>query len=100
LSADGGTSWTLLSNDEINDGVYAWTPTTSTLHGKVRISEGSVTDFSSPTAIYDVSDGEFTVGAAGRSYYVNDRLTAGDQYTTAIGDNNNSGTTPADPWPR
>lgn len=40
---------------------------------------------------------DFTVGAAGSVYYVNDGQTAGDQYSTAVGNNANSGTSPADP---
>ncbi len=97
FSANSGATWTLLADDEPNDGVFAWNPATSTLHGRLRISAGTVTDFNSPDAVFDVSEADFTVGAAGNLYYVNDALTAGDQYTTAIGDNANSGTTPADP---
>jgi len=37
------------------------------------------------------------IGAPGHNYYVNDSSLAGNQYTTAAGNNANSGTTPADP---
>ena len=97
FSPDGGSSWTKLSDDEANDGAFAWNPAQFTLHGRLRISESTVTDFNAPGAVFDVSDADFTVGGAGTAYYVNDSLPTGDQYTTAPGNNNNSGTTPADP---
>src|SRR5260221_160249 len=97
FSDSSGAAWTLLASNEVNDGVYAWNPASYTLHGRLRISDSSVTDFTSPTAVFDVSKADFTVGALGNIYYVNDGLTSGDQYSTAIGNNNNTGTTPADP---
>jgi hypothetical protein len=97
FSANGGATWTRLAAGELNDGVFAWNPATPTLHGRLRISDSSVTDFGAPGAVYDISDADFTVGAPGNLYYVNDGSTVGDQYSSAAGSNNNSGTTPADP---
>ena len=97
FSANSGSSWTLLANDEVNDGIFAWNPATFTLHGQLRVSDGSVADFNSPTSVFDVSDADFTVGVAGIIYYVNDKVLAGDEYSSAAGDNANSGTTPSDP---
>lgn len=45
----------------------------------------------------DVSDQAFLVTNAGTDYYVNDGSTTGDQFTTAIGDNANSGKSPDRP---
>jgi len=48
-------------------------------------------------SVRDTSDGFFSIGIVGHNYYVNDDSLAGDFYSTAVGDNANSGTTPADP---
>jgi len=99
FSDDAGATWTLLANDELNDGVFAWNPAAFTLEGRIRISEGGVTDFGAPGAVFDVSADNFTVGVAGTDYYINDALADDpeDEYTFAPGSNFNSGTTPDDP---
>ncbi len=91
LSTDGGATFTTISANEPNDGVFAWNPTTTTLQGLIRIHP------SADATIEDVSRDVFTIGVPGKTYYVNDGSLAGDQYTTAVGDNAHSGTTPADP---
>src|SRR5262249_34387517 len=45
----------------------------------------------------DLSDLPFVIAAATHDFYVNDNSLAGDEYTTAVGNNSNSGTSPADP---
>ena len=45
----------------------------------------------------DESRERFSVPPAGTDYYVNDASLAGDEYTTAAGDNRNTGKTPGDP---
>ena len=44
-----------------------------------------------------VSDQPFQITNAGHDYYVNDNSTTGDAFTTAVGDNANSGKSPAAP---
>jgi len=79
-----------------NSGVWVWNPAISTLEGIIRITGASAAD-----PLVDVvaqSHSYIVVGQAGHEYYVNDVFDGGtDQYTTADGDNDNSGTTPADP---
>ena len=48
-------------------------------------------------SVSDVSDGSFQIANAGHSYYVNDAYTAGDQYTTAAGNDANDGKSPSTP---
>src|SRR5213079_150730 len=74
-----------------NDGAYAWNPSVSTQQALIRIRSQS------RPGITDVSHSTFVIGSATQKFYVNDDSTAGDQYTTAVGNNANSGTTPADP---
>ena len=47
----------------------------------------------------DRSQETFTVPPTGTNYYVNDASTVGDQYTTAVGSNRNTGKTPGAPLP-
>ena len=44
-----------------------------------------------------MSDASFQIANAGTAYYVNDASTAGDEFTTAIGNNANDGKTAATP---
>ena len=79
-------------------GQFSWTPSSSGLtygdHGlRVRI-----VGIANPS-IYDMSTETFTVPQAGNVYYVNDAITTGDEYTTAIGSNRNTGKSPDSPKP-
>src|SRR5258708_17145354 len=48
-------------------------------------------------SLTDTSNATFTITAPVHNYYVNDNSTAGDQYTTAVGDDANSGLDAAHP---
>lgn len=79
-------------------GSYAWIPANSGLSAGTTglvIKVSLVTD----SAITDRSTETFTIPAAGTTFYVNDNSTRGDQYTTAVGSNRNTGMSPADPLP-
>ncbi|MFO0858027.1 MAG: right-handed parallel beta-helix repeat-containing protein [Phycisphaerales bacterium] len=93
FSPNNGATWTTIGTNELNDGVFAWTPTAAnqTLQGLIRITSTTI-----PSAT-DTSVDVFTVGTSGTNYYVNNNSTTGDQYTTTTGSNLNTGTTPADP---
>ncbi|MBI3867660.1 MAG: right-handed parallel beta-helix repeat-containing protein, partial [Verrucomicrobia bacterium] len=91
FSSDGGSTFVTLATARVNDGGFAWNPATPTQKGLIRLRSESF-----PGAT-DVSRGTFVVGTASRSFYVNDGSRSGDQYTSAVGSNANSGTTPADP---
>ncbi len=59
LSTDGGTSYTVISNSEYNDGLLAWTvPNTPSTQCRVEIS-----DYNNALVV-DVSNSNFTISAA------------------------------------
>src|SRR3989449_1897891 len=96
VSLDDGATYTTIVAAQPNDGNFAWNPreTDRTLRARVRISD------SLAPSVQDASDDVFTIGASaatGNAYFVNDGSLVGDEYTTAVGDNRNSGTTPGDP---
>ncbi|HEV8606351.1 MAG TPA: right-handed parallel beta-helix repeat-containing protein [Tepidisphaeraceae bacterium] len=91
FSSDGGLNFNPIAVNEINDGAYAWNPATITAQGIIRI-RSAITP-----SVADQSKSFIVVGAPGHAYYVNDGSMLGNQYTTAAGNNANSGTTPADP---
>jgi hypothetical protein len=93
LSLDGGTSFTPLASGLVNDGNYSWNPLGTDLTNQALIRISSTLD----PVIEDVSDALFTIGVAGNTYYVNDGSEDNDQYTNAVGNNSNTGTTPDDP---
>src|SRR5262249_44681583 len=69
-------------------GRYIWTPDQATAGNTALIR---ATGVAGTTSVQDVSDELFLVANGGKSYYVNDASTTGDEYATAIGDNANSG---------
>jgi len=86
-SFDNGITWSLIqSNVPANAEILFWDSTTNAAwFGRWRlISEQS------PVLIATNSE-SFTIRNAGLSLYVNDNSTAGDLYTTALGDTVNSG---------
>gem|GEM_PF-5627195 len=91
FSSDGGATFSTIAMNEANDGFFVWSPDTFTLDGRIRISDAL------DATVFDVSAGAFTVGQAGNQFYVNDSSTTNDQYTSAVGSNLNTGTTPGDP---
>ncbi len=97
LSTNNGGSWTTLATSLAlgNDGraSFAWTagPVTETNTALIRVTANVA---SSPK---DVSDEPFLITNSGTSFYVNDASTAGDEFTSATGDNLNSGKQPNRP---
>ena len=79
-------------------GSYVWIPSNSGIPyntGGLRLQVSLV---NSPSVL-DRSQETFTVPPNGQNYYVNDQSTVGDQYTTAVGNNRNTGKTPDSPLP-
>src|SRR4029078_10287416 len=74
-------------------GSYLWTAgpvtTGSAALVRVRAHEGSQPQ--------DASDAGCLIANAGKDYYVNDGVTQGDVFTTAVGNNANSGKSPSAP---
>ncbi|MCC6640239.1 MAG: right-handed parallel beta-helix repeat-containing protein, partial [Deltaproteobacteria bacterium] len=94
-SGDGGTSWSVISADEANDGVHDWVvdPLLFPVSSDARVR---ITALAAP-AVQDVSDTAFRVTPPIFAYYVNDADTAGDEYATAPGNDANDGLDPSRP---
>jgi len=94
ISTDNGANWSLIgSNVAINrfgQGELNWTVdrTTAGSTALVRVTVGSA---------QAVSRTPFLLAPASTSYYVNDSSTVGDVYTTAPGNDANSGVSPDKP---
>ncbi len=85
-SADGGNTWTLLTNGiSATSGYWAWDSTLSaqSVQGKLKI-EGSDGSVSSSAGLFSVRNAPFT-------FYINDNSTSNDVYCTAVGLGANSG---------
>ena len=96
--ATGTTELAEIADVPAAQGSYGWIPQTgSSITGDpterfvIRITADS------DTAISTASREPFSVPAASSKYYVNDSSTSGDEYTTAVGSNRNTGTTKGDP---
>ncbi|MEX2171197.1 MAG: right-handed parallel beta-helix repeat-containing protein [Pirellulales bacterium] len=97
FSTDGGTSWTPIASsigmDQYGRGSYSWTPSAETNGNtaliRVRSNNGTFPE--------DVSDALFGVANAGNHYYANDGSMVGDVFTSATGNNVNSGKSPSAP---
>jgi parallel beta-helix repeat protein len=94
VSLNNGGSWSPVTTNVALDpwgrGSFNWTPDTASSLALIRVS-----DIGSPAS--DTSNATFIVGPSGQDYYVNDNSTAGDFFTTAAGNDSNSGKSPADP---
>jgi len=94
VSLDNGATWTTIAAgvaiDRYGNGQATWTPSASTSGNTalVRVRSGGTSD---------VSDAAFLVANAGRDFYVNDGSRTGDGFTTAVGNNLNSGKSPDKP---
>ena len=87
LSLDG-VNWITLAADEDNDGVFDWTPAPGQFQGGdyvLRVSSAA------QPSVADTSDGTFHLATTTTIFYVNDGFTDGDEYTTAIGNDDNDG---------
>jgi parallel beta-helix repeat protein len=99
LSADDGGTWTTLATsvpiDASGQGSFGWVVPAGQPEGshyRVRVTttapDGAAVSGSTPS---------FQIANGGHSYYVNDGSTAGDVFTTAAGNDANSGKGPAHP---
>ena len=81
-----------------DDGRFIWIPANSNIplgtHG-LRIQISLIDEL----IALDRSIETFTVPEGGQSFFVNDDLTAGDEYSTAAGNHRHTGRTPAEPKP-
>jgi parallel beta-helix repeat protein len=97
FSTDNGMNWATLATGLMMDasgrGSFLWTagPQTgsNTALVRVRVEPSFMPE--------DTTDEPFLVANNGVDYYVNDGALAGDAFTTAVGNNANSGKTPASP---
>ena len=77
--------------DRFGRGSYLWTANPESPEALVRVTANQ------GTQPQDASDTSFLITNGGTQYYVNDGSLVGDVFTTAIGDNANSGKTPDRP---
>ncbi|RRS02949.1 tandem-95 repeat protein [Aquabacterium soli] len=96
VSLDNGASWTTIATglgvDRYGQGQTTWVPTAETAGNTALIrATATINPASGPVVVSDVSDEAFLIANGGKVYYVNDASLAGDEYTTAVGDNANSG---------
>ncbi|HMP74713.1 MAG TPA: right-handed parallel beta-helix repeat-containing protein [Kiritimatiellia bacterium] len=93
-SGDAGVSWSsVVTNVDAMAGVYVWTDTNfpSSLSSRWRVVLESNPSVSSANSTnFNFRNGPYY-------YYINDDSTAGDIYTTAVGNDLNGGSTPATP---
>lgn len=96
LSSDGGATWTSLATglpmDEAGDGGFDWSVPAGLAPGTYQLR---VRSHESPSVL--AVSNTFLVVSAGHAYYVNDGSPTGDVFTTAAGDNANSGKDPDHP---
>ncbi|MBI5618467.1 MAG: tandem-95 repeat protein, partial [Gammaproteobacteria bacterium] len=102
LSTDNGLSWTTVVTgvtlDRYGRGQAQWTPTTETVGNTALIrAVATINPPSGAITVSDVSDEAFLIANGGHTFYVNDGSTIGDEYTTALGNNLNSGKDPNHP---
>ncbi len=101
-STDDGASWTTVATglvlDQYGNGQTQWTPDTETVGNTARLRVvATVNPPGGAITVSDASDEGFLIANAGNKYYVNDGSLAGDEYTTAVGNNANSGKDPSRP---
>src|SRR6185437_14200934 len=87
-----------IASSVADTGSYTWIPANSGLSANtlgLRIQVSLVNN----SAILDRSSETFAIPPSGTNFYINDSSTSGDQYTTAVGSNRNTGMTPNSPLP-
>jgi hypothetical protein len=93
VSTDGGATWSLIATgvpiNRYGQAQYLWTVdrTTTGSTALIRVTSGSLTANSQP----------FLLANGGTNFYVDDSSLTGNQYTTAIGNDANSGKSPDQP---
>jgi Ca2+-binding RTX toxin-like protein len=98
-SLDNGQSWQVIADnvavDRYGRGRYDWqVPANWQTNGPAALLRVSTSVGLAPS---DTSDAAFTITNAGHAYYVNDAYTASDVYSTAAGNDRNSGKRPDQP---
>ena len=97
-SPDSGTTWstivTNLTMDRFGRGSYTWSIPTTLASGNQYLIRAVSNDGTNPTG---ASPQAFQITNNGHNYYVNDGSMTGDVYTTAPGNNANSGKSPDHP---
>lgn len=83
----------LISASTPADGQFTWTVPSSMTEGQYRLR---ITQQES-LQVSDETDGEIQIVSSGNHYHVNDGSLTGDVFTTAIGNNANSGKSPNEP---
>ena len=93
VSTNNGQTWSTIATDvpinRFGQAQYDWTVdrTSAGSTALIRVTSGTVTATSQP----------FLLANGGTSFYINDESQTGDQYTTAIGNDANSGKSPDQP---
>ena len=87
-----------ITPDTSDTGTYSWLPSSSGIAFGTYGLRIQVSLVGQPMVV-DRSQETFTVPENGHSYYVNDTSTSGDQYTSAVGSNRNTGRLPSAPKP-
>ncbi|HEX2974201.1 MAG TPA: right-handed parallel beta-helix repeat-containing protein, partial [Tepidisphaeraceae bacterium] len=95
FSTDDGLSWQPLASqlpiDRFGRGSYQWIPTALSSSTRIRITTNT-----SPV-LSDVSLHPFQIVNNGHDYYINDDSAAGDVFTSAPGNDANTGKSPSQP---
>src|SRR5258706_1167949 len=99
VSSNGGATWTAITGasaltmDAYGQGSFSWAIPAGQTPGSYLLKVAS----NQVPAVQDASDGTFQIANAGHSFYINDGFTAGDQYTSAIGNDANDGKSASSP---
>ncbi len=97
LSTDNGDTWTTLASglamDAYGHGSYSWTVGSTPTLGNTALIRVQANDGSQPTGVSQ----PFLIAPMTHDFYVNDSSTVGDFFTTAVGNNANSGGSPDKP---
>lgn len=97
FSTNNGASWSTIAQnvamDQFGRGSYSWTPITESAGNTalIRITANV------SGAAHDVSDTPFLITSGGHDYYINDSASTNDLFTTALGNDLNSGKSPSQP---
>ena len=93
VSTDGGDTWSPVATDvpvnRFGQAEYVWTVdrTTNGATALIQVTSGALTATSQP----------FLLANGGSNFYLNDSSLTGDQYTTSVGNDANSGKSPGQP---
>ncbi|MCC7333449.1 MAG: right-handed parallel beta-helix repeat-containing protein [Pirellulaceae bacterium] len=94
----GASTWKTIAAATPDDGRFLWTPANDSVEYGTHDLRIEIRLVGNPYAS-DRSAESFSVPENTPNFYINDSSILGDQYTTAIGDNRNTGKTPATPKP-